>query len=150
MITEELKKVLVRDIDRLKEEISLYRDEQSIWKIEKEIANSGGNLCLHLIGNLKHYIGVTMGDLKFTRNREEEFTLKNIPKAELIKMVEETREAVSRALDNTKDEELDKEYPLLVFKEKTSTVFFMIHLAAHLGYHLGQVNYHRRLVAANT
>lgn len=147
MVVQELRKVFIKDLEKLKEEISLYRDEQSLWKIEKEIANSAGNLCLHLVGNLKHFIGAAMGNTGYVRNREQEFAAKNVPQKELIKMVDETIEAVSNTLSNTKDDQLKEEYPLLVFKEKTSTGYFLFHLAAHLGYHLGQINYHRRLVA---
>jgi uncharacterized damage-inducible protein DinB len=148
MVVQELKKVFIKDLTKLKEEISLYRDEQSLWLIDKEITNSAGNLCLHLVGNLKHFIGATMGNTGYIRNREQEFAAKNVPQKELIKMVDETIEAVSTTLSNTEDGELEKEYPLPVFKEKTSTGYFLFHLAAHLGYHLGQINYHRRLVAA--
>ncbi|HTH55419.1 MAG TPA: DinB family protein [Cyclobacteriaceae bacterium] len=148
MIVQELKKVFVKDLAKLKEEISLYSDEQRLWLIEKEIANSAGNLCLHLVGNLKHFIGATMGDTGYVRNREQEFALKNVPQKELIKMVDETIDAVSSTLSNVKDDQLNDEYPLLVLKEKTSTGYFLFHLAAHLGYHLGQINYHRRLVAS--
>ena len=146
MIVQELKKVFIKDLEKLKEEISLYKDELSLWKIEKEIANSAGNLCLHLVGNLKHFIGATMGKTGYVRNRDQEFALKNVPQKELVKMVEETIEAVGNVLSNVKDEQLKEEYPLLVLKEKTSTGYFLFHLATHLGYHLGQINYHRRLV----
>ena len=85
MIVQELSQVFVKDLQKLKEEISLYRDEASLWKIEKEIANSAGNLCLHLVGNLKHFIGATMGKTGYVRNREAEFASKNIPQKELVK-----------------------------------------------------------------
>jgi uncharacterized damage-inducible protein DinB len=147
MIVQDLKKVYLKDLQKLKEEISLYRDEQSLWKIEKEISNSAGNLCLHLIGNLNHFIGATMGHSGYVRNRDQEFAAKNILQKELIKMVEETIEVVDKTLSSTKDEELVKEYPLVVFKEKMTTGYFLFHLVGHLSYHLGQINYHRRLVA---
>jgi hypothetical protein len=147
MIVQELKKVFIKDLEKLKEEISLYRDEQSLWKVEKNIANSAGNLCLHLVGNLNHFIGATMGNTGYIRNRDQEFAMKNVPQKDLIKMVEGTIAAVSNTLSKTKDDQLKEEYPLLVLKEKTTTGYFLFHLAAHLGYHLGQINYHRRLVA---
>ncbi|HCW08018.1 MAG TPA: DinB superfamily protein [Cytophagales bacterium] len=146
-MVQDLKKVYLKDLQKLKEEISLYRDEQSLWKIEKEISNSAGNLCLHLIGNLNHFIGATMGHSGYVRNRDQEFAAKNILQKELIKMVEETIEVVDKTLSSTKDEELVKEYPLVVFKEKMTTGYFLFHLVGHLSYHLGQINYHRRLVA---
>ena len=147
MIVQELKKVFVKDLTKLKEEISLYRDEKSLWLIEKGIANSAGNLCLHLVGNLKHFIGATMGNTGYVRNREQEFALKNVPQKELIKMVDETIEAVSATLSKVNIDQLEQEYPLLVFKEKMTTGYFLFHLTGHLGYHLGQINYHRRLTA---
>jgi hypothetical protein len=40
------------------------------------ISNSAGNLCLHLIGNLNHFIGATLGNTGYVRNREQEFSSK--------------------------------------------------------------------------
>jgi len=148
MIVQELKKVFLKDLEKLKEEISLYPNEESLWRVEPGITNPGGNLCLHLIGNLKNYIGATMGNTGYVRNRDLEFSQKNIPQKDLVKMIEETTDVVSRVLSTVKDERLNEEYPLLVFKEKTSTAYFLIYMAGHLSYHLGQINYHRRLVAS--
>ena len=146
MIIEELKKVFLKDLAKLKEEIGLYQSESNIWKVEKGIANSAGNLCLHLIGNLNHFIGVVIGKTNYVRNREAEFSLKNIPQKDLVRMVEETVVVVDKALTSMIDQQLEAEYPLLVLKEKTSTGYFLFHLSSHLGYHLGQINYHRRLI----
>lgn len=135
-----------RDLNRLKNEIQSYRNESKIWVIEKNIANTAGNLCLHLVGNLNAYIGAEIGKTGYIRQRDLEFSLKNIPQDNLIKMVEDTIEVVNNSLDLISEEDLLIEYPLLVFEEKTSTEFFLIHLTTHLGYHLGQINYHRRLL----
>ncbi|TCD18305.1 DUF1572 domain-containing protein [Pedobacter psychrodurus] len=148
MLTETLKTLFNRDLSKLKSEIGSYENEASLWVINKSIANSAGNLCLHLIGNLNTYIGATLCDSNYTRNRELEFSLKGIPKQELIKMIEETTTTVSETLDKITDEQLNSEYPMLVFQEKTSTEFFLVHLTTHLTYHLGQINYHRRLLDA--
>ena len=123
-----------------------YRNENNLWKIEKGIANSAGNLCLHLVGNLNAYIGAEIGNTGYVRHRDLEFSQKNVPQNELVKMIEDTIIVVEKGLDILVEEDLEKEYPLLVFKEKTSTGYFLIHLTAHLGYHLGQINYHRRLL----
>jgi uncharacterized damage-inducible protein DinB len=146
MLTETLKSLFNRDLNKLKFEIESYKTESNLWIIDKGIANSTGNLCLHLIGNLNTYIGATLGGSNYIRNRELEFSLKDIPKLELIKMIEETIVAVSETLDKITSEQIDDEYPLLVFNEKTSTEFFLVHLTTHLTYHLGQINYHRRLL----
>lgn len=146
MLTETLKTLFNRDLNRLKNEIELYQNEQTIWQIEKGIANSAGNLCLHLIGNLNTYIGATLGNTDYIRDRELEFSSKDIPRAELIKKIEETLLIVDATVGKLTDSQLETDYPLLVFEGKTSTEFLLIHLTTHLAYHLGQINYHRRLL----
>ena len=146
MVIETLQKIFKRDLEKLKQEIASYRVENNLWKVDKSIANSSGNLCLHLVGNLNAYIGVEIGKTGYGRNRDLEFSLKNIPQLQLVKMIEDTIVVVEEALSKLKENDLEREYPLVIFKEKTSTGYFLIHLAVHLGYHLGQVNYHRRLL----
>ncbi|MBS1681611.1 MAG: DUF1572 family protein [Bacteroidetes bacterium] len=146
MVVQELTKVFSKDLEKLKEEISLYQQEQNLWKIEKQIANPAGNLCLHLVGNLNHFIGAVLGKTGYVRNREAEFSSKNIPQKKLIAMVEDTIVMMNAVLPSVKENQLNEEYPLLVLKEKTSTGYFLFHLSSHLGYHLGQINYHRRLI----
>ena len=146
MAIETLQKLFKRDLEKLRQEITSYNNEKNLWKIEKNIANSAGNLCLHLIGNLNAYIGAEIGKTGYVRNRDLEFSQKNIPLVQLVKMIEDTIFVVEDGLNKLNENDLEREYPLLVFKEKTSTGYFLIHLAVHLGYHLGQVNYHRRLL----
>ena len=146
MALQAIKILFNRDLNRLKNEIQSYGNESKIWVIEKNIANTAGNLCLHLLGNLNAYIGAEIGKTGYIRQRDLEFSLKNISQDKLIEMVEDTIQIVNRSLDLISEEDLQMEYPLLVFEEKTSTEFFLIHLTTHLGYHLGQINYHRRLL----
>jgi len=146
MLTDTLKTILSRDLLKLKAEIELYKDEKNIWLIDKGIANSAGNLCLHLIGNLNTYIGKELGKTSYVRNRDLEFSLKDVARTELVNNIDATVIVIQNALSKMKEDELDKEYPLLVFDKKTSTEYFLVHLVAHFSYHLGQVNYHRRLL----
>lgn len=146
MLNQVLKTVFNRDLAKLRSEIAAYKHEANLWKIEKDIANPAGNLCLHLVGNLNTYIGAILGNSGYIRNRDLEFSLRNIPKAELLSKIDETIKVVDRVLDTLTSEQLQQEYPQLVLAEKTSTEFFLVHLATHLTYHLGQVNYHRRLL----
>lgn len=85
MLIDTLQKLFARDLDKLRQEISLYKDKNNIWIIDKSIANTAGNLCLHLVGNLNTYIGAEIGKTGYIRNRELEFSLKDIPQQELIK-----------------------------------------------------------------
>ena len=146
MLIETLKILFGRDLARLRSEIELYQDEKKIWYIEKGIANSAGNLCIHLIGNLNTYIGAQLGKTNYIRHRELEFSQKDIPKTELLSKIEETAGIVDRTLSTLTEEELKNEHPVLVFEKKTSIEYLLVHLTTHLTYHLGQINYHRRLL----
>lgn len=146
MQIETLKILFNRDLTKLKQEIELYQNETKLWAIEKGITNSAGNLCLHLIGNLNSYIGSELGKTNYIRNRPLEFSLKNVPRVELLDKIEDTIVIVNKTLHSVTAEMLQQEYPILVFESKTSTEFFLIHLSTHLAYHLGQINYHRRLL----
>lgn len=146
MLTDILKNLFSRDLNKLKAEIEAYKNETVIWQIDKNISNSAGNLCLHLIGNLKAFIGNELGKSGYVRQRDLEFSTKHTPRLELIKQIEETLLVVLSSLDKLNEEQLKQEYPLQVFEKKTSTEYFLIHLSTHLAYHLGQINYHRRLL----
>lgn len=141
----ELNTILVRDLDKLQKEIEQYPSDDSVWVIKREIKNSAGTLVLHLCGNLQHYIGVGLGKSDYKRDRDTEFSARNVSRADLIKEISKTKEAVSKAFANASPDILETEYPLPVFDYPMTVQYFMIHLAAHFGYHLGQVNYHRRL-----
>lgn len=143
---ETLRALFNRDLNKLKLEIESYKNEAKIWSIDEQILNSAGNLCLHLIGNLNTYIGATLGNSVYVRHRELEFSLKDIPKAELITKIEETILTVDAAISNLSEDQLEDEFPIVVFEGKDSTGFILTHLTTHLAYHLGQINYHRRLL----
>jgi uncharacterized damage-inducible protein DinB len=147
MINSVLVTLFSRDLAKLKVELESYKTETEIWKVAGDIANSAGNLCLHLVGNLDTYIGATLGNSGYVRDRDAEFALKGIPRSELITRINSTMQTIQKVIPTLSKEQLESEYPLLVLKEKTTTEYFLIHLAMHLSYHLGQVNYHRRLIA---
>ncbi|MEN2413041.1 DinB family protein [Flavobacterium mesophilum] len=146
MLIETLKSLFERDLNKLKIEIESYQNESNLWKIDLNISNSAGNLCLHLMGNINTFIGAEIGKTGYVRNRPLEFSLKNIPKAALIHKIEETITVVNNALDSLSETDLEKIYPQIVFEKEMTTGFFLVHLSTHLAYHLGQINYHRRLL----
>ncbi|WP_295212133.1 DinB family protein [uncultured Chryseobacterium sp.] len=146
MITENIKSLFIRDLNKLKLEIEAYQTEEVIWKIDKNIANSTGNLALHLVGNLSHFVGAILGNSGYIRNRELEFSLKDVPRAELIQQIEKVTETVTLTLENISAEELEKDFPGDPLGYKMTTGYFLIHLFGHLSYHLGQINYHRRML----
>lgn len=150
MLLPTLQTLFTRDLNRLKKEIASYTDECNLWLTDKNISNSAGNLCLHLIGNLNTYIGKELGGTNYARNRDAEFSMKNIPRPALLEKIEDTILIVGQTLEHLGEEKLKMEFPVLVFEKKTSTEYMLIHLTTHLAYHLGQINYHRRLLDSTT
>ncbi|MEZ4937569.1 MAG: DinB family protein [Crocinitomicaceae bacterium] len=145
MITD-LIQIFSRDLNKLRDEIISYKNSENLWKIDEEINNSGGNLCLHLIGNLNWFIGEQLGETGYIRNREKEFTVVDVDQKELIEKIDETRITVINVLSNLEEDELEAIFPIEVFGEPMTTRYFVLHLTTHLAYHLGQINYHRRLL----
>lgn len=146
MLTNVLQSLFSRDLNKLKEELELYQDEANIWRIHHNILNSAGNLCLHLVGNLNTYIGGVLGHSGYIRNRPEEFSLKDISRSELLNKIEQTIAVINETLPLVTDSQMQSDYPQEVNGGKLTTEYFLVHLAMHLSYHLGQVNYHRRLL----
>lgn len=140
-------KLILRDLDSLATEISSYPTEESLWLLHGDIKNTAGNLCLHLCGNLQHFIGAVLGNTGYVRNREAEFADKHVPKEKLLAEIEATKKTVSQTLSQMDASELQEEYPIQVFGAPMTTEYFLIHLSGHLMYHKGQINYHRRLLA---
>ena len=134
------------DLDKLKEEINLFKNEDDIWKIKDGITNSAGNLTMHLLGNLNHFIGKTLGHTDYVRKRDEEFSLKNISREKLISDINSLKEVIKNSLSNLSDEDLKKEFPVKIQEQTFTTQNMLIYLLAHFNYHLGQVNYLRRML----
>jgi len=145
-MTDSLIQLFKRDLNKLIVEIKLYTNESNLWKVDKSISNSAGNLCLHLVGNLKSFIGANLGHLGYVRQRDLEFSQKNVPRTDMIKQVEETIAIVESTLKTLTVKDLEKEYAPQVFDKPMTTAYFLMHLSSHLAYHLGQINYHRRLL----
>ncbi len=146
MITDTLIALFDLNLKKLISEIELYNSEEDLWRVEKNISNSGGNLALHIVGNLNTYIGKELGETNYVRNRELEFSNKNVPRQDLIESINETRVVLTETLKALSNEDLKRDYPVLVLIEVTTTEYLLVHLVTHLTYHLGQINYHRRLV----
>ena len=139
-------KIYDRDLDRLKKEIELFNDENNLWRITGNVKNAAGNLCLHLVGNLNTYIGKNMGHSGYVRDRDAEFNLKNLPKKNLVQQVAETKEMVLSTLKNMTEDDLKQNHVEKIFDYEMTNEFFLLHLASHLSYHLGQINYIRRML----
>jgi uncharacterized damage-inducible protein DinB len=143
---EILTQLFERDLEKLKTEITSYKTPSIMWGVTGDISNSAGNLCLHICGNLQHFIGSVLGISGYKRDRDSEFSRKNIPVDEIIKKIDHTIFTVKKTLNELDVNKLDEIYPINVFGKEMTTGFFLAHLTTHLNYHLGQINYHRRLL----
>lgn len=135
-----------KDINKLIEEIGLFKSEEDIWKIKEGVSNSAGNLSLHLVGNLNHFIGATLGNSGYVRERDKEFSEKNIPRTQLIEALNSTVSVIKQTLAALPEEDLKKDFPVAINQKIISTEYMLVYLLNHFNYHLGQVNYLRRLI----
>lgn len=146
LVIKSLHSLYERELDKLLEELKSYEDEKNLWKLNGEIANTGGNLVLHLCGNLRHFIGAMLGGSGYIRKREDEFNLKDVKRSELVEEVKTTQKVVLETLNELNEAQLEEHYPINVFGKEMTTLYFINHLYGHLNYHLGQLNYHRRML----
>lgn len=143
---KELNEMYARYLKMAIDDIATYTNEQDIWKVAPGINNSGGNLALHLAGNLRLFIGAILGDTPYERDRDAEFSLKDIPQTELISLLTITTNVVTATLEKMEEGSTAEIYPTDKFGAGKTINYVLFHLLAHLAYHQGQINYHRRLL----
>ena len=146
MLAKILRELYERDLNKLKDEIQMYENEGDLWKTAPGISNSAGNLTLHLAGNLRHYFGAVLGGTEYVRDRVAEFSSGYVPRGQILAEIDAALSEVAAELENLSDDKMAEDYPQDVFGRPMTTGFFLVHLASHLNYHLGQINYHRRLL----
>lgn len=149
MLKTTLLEFFERELLKLREEIALYPDERSLWETVGDINNSAGNLCLHLCGNMQHFVGAVLGHSGYVRDRDSEFARKHVPTEELIEGIDTTLRAVKTTLEGLDEAAFTAAYPVDKHGKAVTTDYMLLHLLSHFNYHLGQINYHRRLLAAS-
>ncbi len=140
-----LMEIMENDLNKLKNEINLYENENDLWIVSGKISNSAGNLCLHLLGNLNHFVGHLIGGTGYQRNREVEFSGKNVPRSELNSSIDVLIEIIKESLPKLDDTDINKPFPDKVSGKTREYGFALVHFSNHFNYHLGQINYHRRI-----
>ena len=149
MTPEYVARVLVRDVNAVRRELEAYPDEASVWALPPGVANSGGTLALHLAGNLQHFFGAVLGGASYKRDRAAEFAKPDVPRSALIVELEAAIVSVGLGISQVSEARLAEEFPEAIAGHRIVTGEWLIHLVAHTGYHLGQIDYHRRLVTKN-
>jgi hypothetical protein len=150
MLSNELAALYARDLARLRQELRAFPDTASVWKTAPGVTNAAGTLALHLEGNLREYIGRQLGHIAYTRQRPVEFSARGVEQAELIARLEEVHEMVPRVVGSLSHGQLDATYPEPFHGQPITTRQFLIHLNGHLSYHLGQIDYLRRVVTGKS
>jgi uncharacterized damage-inducible protein DinB len=136
--------ILDRDLQTLRRELEAYPDERDIWRLPPGLSNSAGTLALHLAGNLQHFLGAQLGNTGYVRDRAAEFAMRDVSRAAILRQVEAAQNAVHIVAERAV--ELEADYPEVVGGVRVTTGEFLVHLVSHFAYHLGQIDYHRRLV----
>lgn len=149
MLLEDLKALYLRDITTLARELELYPDDASIWKELPGLPNSAGTLFLHLAGSLQHFFGATFGETGYMRNREAEFSRRNVPRNDIKQELVNARQGVQAAFANLSEDDLEQTFPARFADADVSTRLTLLQFLGHLAYHLGQIDYHRRVVTGN-
>jgi hypothetical protein len=140
---------LLRELRSLRRELEAYPDERLLWALPPGLPNAAGTLALHLAGNLQHYVGALLGGTGYVRNREEEFAARDVPRAAILEQISKAEAAVGATLPRLSEEQMSLPFPEAIRGHHLQTGELLLQLAVHLGYHLGQVSYHRRLVTGN-
>jgi uncharacterized damage-inducible protein DinB len=145
-INNSVKKILERDLNKVINEIQLFENDKKMWVISGSINNSAGNLALHIAGAVNHFIGNVLGNNDYVRTRDKEFSEKNLPKELVTRNLRQAIETVQKVLPLISEQDMQNEFPEKLGGVTMTIEFFLIHLISHINYHLGQVNYHRRLL----
>ncbi|MEO8479203.1 MAG: DUF664 domain-containing protein [Gemmatimonadota bacterium] len=146
----DVRSCLLRDLDGFVAELHGYPDERQIWALPAGFANSTGTLALHAVGNLRHFVGAVLGSTGYVRDREREFSARDVPRSELIAELEEARREIGAVLEELDLSRADEPLPIAIREYRPTTLRMLVHLTSHLAWHLGQADYHRRAVTGVT
>ena len=135
-----------RDLRKLVEEVNAFKNEEDLWKIQGSVKNSCGNLVSHIIGGLNHYFGATLAHTGYVRNRDLEFSIKGTARKELVAQLEALIPMIKNTLEALTPEQMEAGFPVVFDGARNSNTYVLTQLLIHLNYHLGQVNYLRRIL----
>jgi uncharacterized damage-inducible protein DinB len=149
LLTSALLSIFERDLRALRREVEAYPDEQLLWRRIPGVTNVAGTLALHLAGNLQHYLGALFGKTGYVRHRDAEFAQRNVARATLLAEIDAAERAIVAGFSELTDARLSEEFPEVIGGMRFRTGDYLMHLTTHLAYHLGQVDYHRRMVTGS-
>lgn len=149
MLLKELETLYLREVAALERELDLYPDDASVWKELPGLPNAAGTLFLHLSGSLQYFFGAVLGNSGYVRDRAAEFSKRSVPRDEIRQELRGARQGVIAAFANLTEDQLKQVFPIQYADAKLSTQLTLLQFLSHLAYHLGQIDYHRRVVTGN-
>ncbi len=141
--------LLRRDLRCFIREVEAFSDDATLWRTLPGLRNSAGNLALHVAGNLRSYVGGVLGGTGYQRDREGELGRREGSRAEVIAALEGAILEVELGLKAVTEAALAAPFPMAVGGLQPATGRFLVHLASHLAFHLGQAGYLRRALTAD-
>jgi uncharacterized damage-inducible protein DinB len=141
--------IFERDLRALRREVEAYPADELLWRRVPGLPNAAGTLVLHIAGNVQHFLGACLGGTGYVRHREAEFAQRDVARATMLTELDRAGEAVRAGLSSLHDSQLADEFPDLIGGMRFQTGDYLLHLTTHLAYHLGQVDYHRRMVTGS-
>jgi len=146
-VARDFARLFGRDLDKMIEQIRAYPDEESLWRTAGSIKNGAGTLALHVAGNLEHFVGSALGENEYNRDRQAEFEIRDVPREAIVQRLQRCRDRVVATLESLDDARMSEPFPVSLPPRLQGTVhWFLLHLSAHTSWHLGQMDYHRRLL----
>jgi hypothetical protein len=139
--------LMLRELDAFKRQIAAFSDDSGPWQTRPGITNTAGTLALHCAGNIQHFLGARLAGTGYVRQRDLEFSRRDVPRNEIIAELDRAIQAVH--LFARRDADLPVVFPDAFGGKQVNTDVMLVHLAVHLGYHLGQADYHRRLTTGS-
>ncbi|HEX5632919.1 MAG TPA: DinB family protein [Gemmatimonadales bacterium] len=146
---ESVRAILRRDLEAMKREIAAYPDDAGPWRVASGLPNTAGTLALHCAGNVRHFIGARLGGSGYVRDRAAEFSARDVPRAGMVALLDAAIAESGAALARLEPARLEAEYPDVVGGARVQNGDVLLQIAAHLAYHLGQVDAHRRITTGD-
>jgi len=141
----ELAGLYARELDRLADQVSEYPSDAALWSTSGAQKNAPGTLALHLSGGLLAMVGASLGGTGYVRDRDREFSERDVPREEVVRRVRACRDVVVPIIEGLDDGTLAEVYPAPTSPAYAgmTTRAFLMHLLWHVGWHLGHIYYHR-------
>ena len=145
MTIAQFKESYLHLLEYLEKEISAFKSDSELYKVSGTIINTAGNLSLHLCGNIQNYLGAMLGGTGYIRNRGAEFSRKDFAKTILLDEIKKARDAVIATFNKIIEDDLNKLFPETPYWKGSTTEQVLVICLSHFNYHLGQINYLRRM-----